>query len=170
MFTDVETPNIQKSNFGYILDFKLDGEKDIKLILDAPFSNPDTLSGQIMDNHLSLKNFKAIFPQDNPDEFEIIMYGGAHNKSERVFHRDSLGYLSEIVDGEKRIINYDNVEKYEQKLKDLETLEDWKFFTNKNPLWKHINFILLIYLLLNEYSYDKRRAEYENKQNSRFNK
>ena len=158
---DVDMARIQKFDMGYMLDINFDDGKEVNFILDTPISKGDTLTGYLLENNKDFRRFEAVFSKEVPDNFQVTIYG--KNKKKNIFVRDSEGYLYEIIDGKKKVINSENVEKYQKKLENLQTLEDWKFFTDKNPLWRHLNYILLIYLLLRERSYDIRRAKYEHK-------
>ena len=154
---DIEQPQIESlGNDKYALKFNLDKQK-IQLTMQLDKNNKDTITGTFRtDKKGSFTKYKAIFSPDNIHEFKLLIN---NNGEKYILGRDYKGELYKIENNKKQILNNENVEKYEQYLKSLETADDLKFFTNANPLWRKLNYLLLLFLVYNEYRHDKNRRK-----------
>lgn len=159
---DIERPKIKDlGNNKFSLEFNLD-KQNVNLEINFDKNNKDTIEGKVQLGNASKPiKYKAVFSEDNIDEFKLLLND---NGKSIVLGRDFDGSLYKLENHKKEILNSKNVEMYEQYLDDLETLNDFKFFTNENPLWRNLNYLLLILLLYNEYKHDKNRRN--NKNNS----
>lgn len=163
---EIEAPKIKALGDGkYQLDFKLDNRKiGMNILFDE--NNKDTIKGSVkIDGNPSVR-FKAIFPSENKDEFKVMLLDKENKRY--IFGRDYFGELYKVENGKKQTLNRENVEEYEKYQEALETLDDWSFFTNENPLWRNLNYLLLIYLLFMEAKHDSlRRKQKENENTNR---
>lgn len=157
---DIEQPEIKTlGDNRYSLEFNLDNQK-IQLEMKLNEKNKDTISGRIKTGeNQEFVNYKAIFSPDSIEEFKILLNDG---EEKFLIGRDTNGELYKIENHKKEILNNENVEKYEQYLENLETYDDLRFFTNENSLWRKLNYILLIFILYNEYQHDKNRRKQKN--------
>lgn len=157
---DIEQPEIKTlGDNRYSLEFNLDNQK-IQLEMKLNKKNKDTISGRIKTGeNQKFVNYKAIFSPDSIEEFKILLNDG---EEKFLIGRDTNGELYKIKNHKKEILNNENVEKYEQYLENLETYDDLRFFTNENSLWRKLNYILLIFILYNEYQHDKNRRKQKN--------
>lgn len=157
---DIEQPEIKTlGDNRYSLEFNLDNQK-IQLEMKLNEKNKDTISGRIKTGeNQKFVNYKAIFSPDSIEEFKILLNDG---EEKFLIGRDTNGELYKIENHKKEILNNENVEKYEQYLENLETYDDLRFFTNENSLWRKLNYILLIFILYNEYQHDKNRRKQKN--------
>ena len=154
---DIERPKIKAlGNSNYSLEINLDKQK-IQLVMHLDENNKDTITGKFRtgDNGNFIK-YKAVFSPENKNEFKILLN---NNGKKHILGRDFKGELYIVKNNKKEILNNSNVEKYENYLETLETLDDLKFFTNSNPLWRNLNYLLLIFLVYNEYCHDKARRK-----------
>lgn len=160
---DIEQPKIKKiDDSSYSLEFNLDKNK-VNLELTLNENAKDTIQGRVKIGNNNYLNYKAIFPSEKKDEFKILLQDKKANKK-MIFGRDYDGGLYRVEGNKKVTVNSKNVEKYEQYLESIELYDDFRFFTVENPLWRNLNYILLICLLFNEMAHDKMRRK--NKQNS----
>ena len=157
---DIEQPEIKTlGDNRYSLEFNLDNQK-IQLEMKLNEKNKDTISGCIKTGeNQKCVNYKAIFSPDSIEEFKILLNDG---EEKFLIGRNTNGELYKIKNHKKEILNNENVEKYEQYLENLETYDDLRFFTNENSLWRKLNYILLIFILYNEYQHDKNRRKQKN--------
>lgn len=152
---DFEQPKIKVlGEDKFSLDFNLDNQK-INLEMKLDKNNKDTISGRFkLGEDSKFIKYKAMFSPDSIEEFKVLLNDGTKSY---ILGRDYNGELYKIENHKKEVLNTENVEKYEQYLENLETLDDLKFFTNENPLWRKLNYLLLIVLVYAEYKHDKHR-------------
>lgn len=159
---DIERPKIKKiGKDSYALVFNLD-KTNVNLELTLNKNSKDIIQGRVKVGKGDWVNYKAVFPNENKDEFKILLEDKKVNKK-MVFGRDFNGELYRVVGDKKVTINSKNVEKYEQYKENLEAYDDLRFFTDENPLWRNLNYLILIFLLYNEMKHDNMRRK--NKQN-----
>ena len=159
---DIDNPKITKLGKDYYnAKINLD-DKNIDLEMHLDPTNKDTISGKfhIEGSKKDLK-YKAIFSKENKDEFKILI---KDEDKTHILGRDFEGELY-ILKGKKKVpLDRNNTEKYQEYLDMLDTLDDIKFFTSANPLWRTLNYIILMLLLFNEMAYDNnRRNQNKNK-------
>ncbi len=163
---DIETPNIQKlAKNKYQLDFNLDNQK-ISLDMNIDQNKKDTITGEIRTESGEDFKYKAIFPDSATEQFKILL-ADKNTHKQLILGRDYEGNLYKITNGKKVALNSKNVERYQKRLQDAE--EDWgalNFFTDKNPLWRKLNYLLLTYLVLNEMCYDRIKRKKEDEENN----
>lgn len=159
---DLEQPKIKAiGEDKFSLDFNLDNQT-VNLEMKLDENNKDTICGRFrLGENSKFIKYKAIFSPDSVDEFRILLNDGTKSY---ILGRDYNGELYKIENHKKEILNKENVERYEQYLEDLEMLDDFRFFTNDNPLWRKLNYLLLIFLVYAEYKHDQRRRK-ENSEN-----
>lgn len=158
-FGDVDNPQIVRFNRGmYSFNFNLDNGKQIDLSIDLSYKKENTIYGFLGRNSQTGMRFKAVFDENDPEKFKII-FRSPDNKS-IIMGRKPDGSLYKIEKNKKVIINRENVKKYEQYLKDIETDNDFSFFSNKNDLWRKFQIIFTIVLLLNEMAYESLKKNY----------
>lgn len=154
----IEDPKVKNlGNNSYELEFMLDKQKfSMQMTLDK--NNKDTISGRVKVDNNPYVAYKAVFSEDNKDEFKILI---KDKNTKYIFGRDSFGELYQVRDGKKVQLNKKNVQRYKEYQEMLEQLDDWKFFTNENDFWRKANIVLLIFLLLNEAAHDyiKRKSK-----------
>ena len=159
---DIDRPKVTKLGKDlYSLDIKFD-KQDIKLEMKLDSANKDTIQGRVrFGNNSKPVMYKAIFPSDKKDEFKVLLKDG---EKKYIFGRDFDGELY-MVQGKKKVpVNSKNVERYQDYLDTMEWLDDMSFFTTKNPLWRNLNYLLLILLLFAEMKHDKNRRNQSNKE------
>lgn len=151
-----------KYHDNYYLELPFDNGKKIDFDINISNQNDNILYGYFKsDGGKSLK-FKAIFDEDNSEEFKISIRN--KDNTQYIFGRKPTGELYRVEGNKKIILNKKNVQDYKDKLKKIEELDNWEFFTNKNDLWRKLNLILLILLTFNEYRHDvEKREEHKNK-------
>lgn len=149
--TDIEQPKVKAlGKNAYSLEFDLDKQKVImEMTLDK--NNKDTIRGRVKLGERNFVNYAAVFPNDNKDEFKILI---KDKNKKYVFGRDYFGDLYQIHDGKKVQLNKKNVQRYEEYQEELKLLEKFKFFTNENDFWRKANLVLLIFLIFNEMVHD----------------
>lgn len=154
---DIEQPKIEALGYNhYLLEFNLDNQQ-IKMEMNIDKENKDLITGNVrLGEDNKIIDYKAKFDPDNVEEFKLVLNDG---KKKYLLGRDYNGELYKIENNKKEILNKNNVEKYEQYMENLETLDDLRFFTNDNPLWKKLNYLLLIILVYAEYRHDKMRQK-----------
>ena len=154
-FYDIEKPKIEALGYNkFSLEFNLDNQK-VQMEINFDEENKDELKGKFkLGNNGEEIKYKAVFSPDDIQEFKLFLNDG---EEKYILGRDYNGELYKLENGKKVILNSENVEKYEQYLDNLETLDDLSFFTDRNPLWRNLNYLLLIFLLYNEYKHDKNR-------------
>lgn len=149
--TDIEQPKVKALGKNtYSLEFELDKQKVImEMTLDK--NNKDTIRGRVKLGDRNFVNYAAVFPNDNKDEFKILI---KDKNTKYVFGRDYFGDLYQVRDGKKVQLNKKNVQRYEEYQEELETLDKFRFFTNQNDFWRKANLVLLIFLIFNEMVHD----------------
>ena len=158
-FGDIENPEIISANkIFYKFKFKLDNENEIDLKLDLNSREENIIRGFLGKNRQTGMSFKAFFDEKNPENFKIV-FRSPDSKS-LIMGRKSDGSLYKIENGKKVVINRENVKKYEQYLKDIDAENDLSFFSNKNDLWRKLQIIFTIILLLNEMAYESLKKNY----------
>jgi len=169
-FGDIENPEIVSANkIFYKFKFKLDNEKEIDLKLDLNSMDGNVIRGFLGKNRQTGTSFKAYFDENNPEKFKIVFR--SPDKKSVIMGRKSDGSLYKIENGKKIILNSKNVKKYEQYLKDVDANNDLSFFSNKNDLWRKLQIIFTMILLLNEMAYESLKKSYfEQKQKEEENK
>lgn len=154
----IENPKVKNlGNNSYELEFELDKQKfNMQMTLDK--NNKDTIRGRVKVDNNPYVAYKAVFSEDNKDEFKILI---KDKNTKYIFGRDYFGELYQVQNGKKVQLNKKNVQRYEEYQEMLETLDDFKFFTNENDFWRKANIVLLIFLLLNEAAHDyiKRKSK-----------
>lgn len=158
---DVDNPKIKTlRNDIYKLEIPIDSGKTIKIQLELNGENKDVITGYLSTNKSKHTKFYAKFSSENPEEFTVAFRN--KNNDKYVFGRNPNGELYQIKGNKKVILNSENTKKYQEYLEGLELLDKYEFFTNRNDLWRKLNLILLIYLLLNEMAYDHMKRKKEN--------
>lgn len=163
---DVETPKIQKlSKNKYQLDFDLDNQK-ISLDMNINENKKDTIIGEIRTENGENFKYKAIFPDDAIEQFKILLFDKDTHK-QLILGRDYEGDLYKITNGKKVVLNSKNVERYQKQIDGEENdFGVLNFFTDKNPMWRKLNYLLLAYLVLNEMCYDRIKRNKEEEENN----
>ena len=163
---DVETPKIQKlSKNKYQLDFDLDNQK-ISLDMNINENKKDTIIGEIRTENGENFKYKAIFPDDAIEQFKILLVDKDTHK-QLILGRDYEGDLYKITNGKKVVLNSKNVERYQKQIDGEENdFGVLNFFTDKNPMWRKLNYLLLAYLVLNEMCYDRIKRNKEEEENN----
>lgn len=158
---DIEHPKIKViGKNSYSLDFNLDNQTiTLKMHLDE--NNKDTINGSIKIGQKDYVKYKAIFSADNKDEFKVLLKDKENKKY--IFGRDYYGEFYKINGNKKETLNNKNVEEHKQYLEMLDNLDDMKFFTNQNDMWRKLNILLIIYLLYQESKHDKMRRKNKQK-------
>lgn len=163
---DIEQPKVKALGDGkYQLDFELD-DRRVWMDIRLDENNKDTINGRVKINGMPSAKFKAVFPSEDKDEFKVMLLDKENKKY--IFGRDFSGELYKVSNGKKYPLNLKNVEKYEQYMQELETLDDFSFFTDANPMWRNLNYIILIMLFFAEAKYDSdKRKQRENEDNNK---
>lgn len=155
-FVDVDNPSIKHNNMGgYTLTFKLSDGKIYKFDVNKHLHNDSVLYGYFEPKNRELLKYKAVFNEKNPEEFTVYIRDKEHTTYK--FGRKANGELYKIEGKKKIVLNKYNAKKYQQLLQDIEDLDKFEFFTNKNDMWRKLNLILLFLLTVNEYNHDLRR-------------
>ena len=157
---DVDNISIKTKSMNYYqISIPFDKKQINTQISLIPVSQ-NTLTGKIKDQSGQSIQYKAIFSEDNPDEFKIQMRN--KNNDTYIFGRTSKGEFY-CIDGNKKVIlNKKNVQKYQQNIKNIPDFEDMQnldFFTTQNNMWRKFNLIILAFLLLNEMAHDNARRK-----------
>ncbi len=156
---DVDKPEITKDSINkYSLNLTLDNGRKVNFTVNLDGKDKNVIEGSVLENGERTK-FKAVFSSEKSDIFKVVMQNAENKKY--IFGRNPNGALYRVVNGKKIPLNRENVEKYQKELKDYETLDDLKFFTDKNPMWRTLLYLLLGYLVLNEYAFDKLKQRLE---------
>lgn len=156
-FYNLESPKVKAlGNNSYAVDFELD-DKNVSLEMRLDKNQKDTIRGRIKVNDGGFVKYKAVFPSDKKEKFKIIMQN--EKKDTVVLEREYFGKLYLVQGKNKKLINSKNIQKYEEYQEQLEELDKWSFFTNKNDFWRKANLILLMFLCYREMQYEKRRAQ-----------
>lgn len=133
----------------YNLKINLDN-KSINTTISLYQCGENSISGYIKTNQWPFTRYKAIFSKDNPQEFEIHMVN--KNRDKYTFGRTSDGGFYQVVNGEKIILNKKNVEKYQEKISNLEYAQNDEFF-------HRINLLLLSLVFFSEAMREKARRK-----------
>ncbi len=157
---DIEQPRIKMlAENTFALGFELD-DKKVLMVAKLDEQNKDTISGFIKYNSdVPAVKYTAVFPQDDIDEFEMTLEGKDGKKI--TLGRDYYGELYQVQGDEKVILNNKNVERYQEYKELLEFEEDISFFSNSNSMWRKLNYILMIYLLIQEARLEKAKRKKE---------
>lgn len=151
---DIDLPTIKSNNHNnYHLKLKLDND-DIDFSIYIPDASKNELNGIFKLNNKRAMGYKAIFNEKNPNEFEVYIRDKKNQKY--VFGRTEKGQLYRLIGNKRIFLNNKNVQKYQEKLEDIEKKE---FFSTENPTWRNIYFLLLFLLTLNEWGHDLERKE-----------
>ena len=157
---DVDNIKIQNSGMDdYKLTIPLDKDTISTQISLSPISQ-NALTGSIKDKNGENIRYKAVFSDKNPDVFEIQMRN--KDNDTYTFGRTPKGEFYRLENNKKVILNKKNVEKYQKSLENLpnfEEINDLKFFTNENDMWRKLNIILITFLLLAEMAHDNARRK-----------
>ncbi len=169
--TEIERPEFKTLDDNtYSVNFALDNEQ-IDLVMKLDENSKDTISGRLKVGEKEAVKYNAIFSPDSIEEFKVVF--ADENNRELTLGREYDGSLYKISNGKKVPLNTKNVERYEQYLEDLELLHKYRFFTTENDLWRKLNLILLMYLIINEALHDaalRKKREQENSEDNQENK
>lgn len=162
-FADVDNIGIKsKGRENYNLEINLDSIKTNTFLTILPIDN-NSISGSFRNNGEHIR-YRAIFSKDNPDEFTVILRN--KNNDKYTFGRTPRGEFYRLDGKKKVILNKKNVEKYQKSIENIpnfEDMQDIKFFTNENDMWRKLNIILLVFLLFAEMSHDNARRKQNKK-------
>lgn len=157
---DVDNLNINTKNMAYYqISIPLDKKRIDTQISLFPMGH-NILTGKIKDQNGQSVQYRAVFSDDNPDEFKIQMRN--KNNDTYTFGRTPKGEFYQIDGSKKIILNKKNVQKYQKSIENLpnfEDIQDLEFFTTKNDMWRKLNLLLLAFLLFNEMAHDNARRK-----------
>lgn len=158
---DIDKPIIKPNSItgNYSIKFNLDNGKKIDFSINIPTKEENVLIGSFKFNDKRRISFKAFFNPNNSEEFIVEIRNA--NKEKYIFGRTAKGELYQKINNKKVILNKENAHRYQNELQELQELENWKFFTNKNDLWRKLNLILLFLLTLNEWGHDLQKRDEE---------